>query len=243
MKSSKISVLLIEDDPMVQEINRQFVEKLDNFTVVGVADNGEAGLAKLRVQKPDLIMLDIFMPLLNGVETLRKIREEFAVDVIIVSAANDIHTISQMLQLGAVDYIIKPFTFERIKQSLENYHKFKNSLSQKPSVSQTELDNIRFGVNEKHHSLGEKGRISLPKGLNQITMRRISAFLQKRTTPASAEEVAENVGLARVTARRYLEYLVSVNEIKLQVQYGGIGRPVNRYVRLSDDDQKDQKEQ
>ena len=216
-------MLLIEDDPMVQEINRQFIEKLDDFTVVGVADNGEDGLAKLRILKPDLIMLDIFMPLLNGVETLRKIREGFRVDVIIVSAANDIHTISQTLQLGAVDYIIKPFTFERIKQSLENYRKFKKRLLEKPSLSQTELHKIRFGESIPHDGRTEESKQLLPKGLNQMTMLKISEFLQKLTIPASAEEVAENVGIARVTARRYLEFLVTVDKVKLQVQYGGIG--------------------
>jgi two-component system, CitB family, response regulator DctR len=232
MMVQKISVLLIEDDPMVQQINKQFVERLDCFTVVGVAENGAEGIAKVQKLKPDLVMLDIFMPLLNGIETLRKIREEFAVDVIIVSAANDIHTIQQTLQWGAADYIIKPFTFERIKQSLENYCRFKNSLSQKPSISQTELDKIRFGEYGGHDETKGKDRLPLPKGLNQITMQSVSRFLETQTEPVSAEIVADSVGIARVTARRYLEYLVSINDAKLHVQYGGVGRPVNQYIRI-----------
>ncbi len=241
MKTHMIRVLLIEDDPMVQEINKQFVEKSGRFTVVGVADNGKNGIDQIRELKPDLVLLDIFMPHLNGLDTLRKIREEFAVDVIIISAANDIRTIQQMLQWGAIDYIIKPFTYERMKQSLENYCTFKNGLTQKPSLSQTELDKLRFGEyrNPENSKKPLDNNFVLPKGLNQFTLKKILVFLETQTKAVSAEEVADSIGMARVTARRYLEYLVSIEEVMLHVQYGGIGRPVNRYIRHNRD-QKDQ---
>lgn len=63
-----------------------------------------------------------------------------------------------------------------------------------------------------------------------MTLTKIPTFLTQIQKPISAEEVAEGVGIARVTARRYLDYLEKRDKVKMDVQYGGIGRPINRYV-------------
>ncbi|UOF92574.1 response regulator [Fodinisporobacter ferrooxydans] len=225
-----IRVLLIEDDPMVQEVNRQFVENVVGFTVVGIANNGVEGIQKINDLKPDLVLLDVFMPLKDGLDTLAQIREQVEVDVIIITAANDMRTIRWFLQKGAVDYIIKPFKFERIKKSLENYSARKRSLDEGRSVTQAELDQLLHGKHLMEHMNAPKKQMILPKGLNEITLNRILEFLTKQSVSLSAEEVAEGVGIARVTARRYLEYLEENGSVKIDIQYGGVGRPVNRYL-------------
>ncbi|MCM3718987.1 response regulator [Fictibacillus phosphorivorans] len=224
---SKLKVLLIEDDPMVQEINKAFIEKVKGFKVIACASDGNEGISLVRKLKPDLVVLDIYMPGQDGMKTLRQIRnEKIPVDVIIITAANDQESIRAMLQNGAFDYIIKPFNFDRIKKALEKYKDFHTTLSPSRSVTQKELDTLFFA--ETSRTVADS--TELPKGLNEITLRQIEGFLKTQTVAKSAEEVAEGVGIARVTARRYLDYLVKNGSIELDIQYGTIGRPVNRYL-------------
>ncbi|SFK98207.1 two-component system, CitB family, response regulator DctR [Paenibacillus sp. 1_12] len=236
MSQRIMNVLLIEDDLMVQEVNRQFVERVEGFRIAGVAGSGVDGIEQLRSLQPDLVILDIFMPLQDGIETLAQIRkEQLCVDVIVISAANDQRTIQRMLQNGAVDYIIKPFKFERVQQALEHYRAMKEQLEGETTVSQSELDHMLFGATGRGVSAAdpiqsdETTAAQLPKGLQAVTMRQIVLFLNDRPRPLSAEEVAEGVGIARVTARRYLEYLEKSGRVHLDLQYG-LGRPVNKYI-------------
>lgn len=229
MAEGVITVLVIEDDPMVQEINRQFVEKVEGFTVIGCASNGKDGIELIKKEKPDLALIDIYMPNQDGIAAIRQIRsEDLGTDVIAITAASDIETVRGVLQQGAVDYIMKPFKFERIQQALTNYRNYHTSLAKKETISQQELDNLLY-----HQERQEKNE--LPKGLNQHTLDRVTAFLKEQNQPISAEEVAEGSGLARVTARRYLEYLGQTGRVKIQMEYGLIGRPVNQYVLMKKD--------
>lgn len=219
-------VLLIEDDPMVQEVNRQFVEKVAGFEVIGIANNGREGLELIGGLQPDLVIMDIFMPLLDGIETLQHIRaQSFPVDVIVVSAAKDMPTIQNVLRNGAVDYIIKPFKFERIKQALEKYKMYRQRFIDNRLMTQNELDQLILG---NDISVGNEHE-TLPKGLHVITLNQVILYMKDHGSSLSADEVADHVGIARVTARRYLDYLEKRGTLERDVQYGGIGRPINRY--------------
>jgi two-component system response regulator DctR len=223
-----IRVLLIEDDPMVQEVNKQFIERVKGFKVMDKADNGKEGLQKIEDLKPDLVFLDVFMPTVDGAELLHQLRKKkIDVDVIVITAANDQDTIKHMLQHGAIDYIIKPFKFDRIKQALTNYVNFKKKLTIPGALTQEQLDEMLHG---SETVMKGTGTVELPKGLNEATLTQISTFMKDQMNARSAEDVAEGVGIARVTARRYLEYLKNNGAIQLEIQYGGVGRPVNRYI-------------
>ena len=225
--TNQICVLLIEDDPMVQEVNKQFIERLSAFTVVDTANNGLEGLEKIKKLKPDLVILDIFMPNLNGVDTLYQIRkDQLDVDVIIISAANDQKTIRKMIQNGAFDYLIKPFKFERLQHTLEQYYAFRMEVEPDHSISQTQLDRLLF---QNQSSPKQTVKKDVPKGLNRSTLEQVTKFIKTQPGSLSAEDVADGIGIARVTARRYLEYLHDEEILQLDVQYGNIGRPVNRY--------------
>ncbi|MEM1505017.1 response regulator [Domibacillus sp. 8LH] len=221
-----IKVLLIEDDLMVQEVNKEFINKVDGFEVIGIAGNGREGMELIRRLSPDLIIIDLYMPLMGGLETLHLLRQEnIQVDVIVITAASDIDTVRQVIQHGAFDYIMKPFKFERMKQALEHYQSVQNRLSEKGRISQEELDSLLF-----QKAGGPDEAEQLPKGLNAVTLQKIVSHLQKTDKPLSAEEVAEGVGAARVTVRRYLDYLEKSGKVKIDIQYGVIGRPINRYM-------------
>ncbi len=229
---TQINVLLIEDDPMVREVNRQFIEKVARFEVIGQASNGVEGIEKICSLQPDLVFMDIFMPEQDGLTSLRKIRElKIPVDVITVTAANDMETVKQVLHLGVFDYIMKPFSFERVQGTLENYKRFKQQMQTEREFTQGELDQLFHYHNEQEKrelANEEKSEKTLPKGFNRATLEKVVHYLQS-VDGASAEDVASGVGIARVTARRYLDYLEKQQEITMDVHYGGIGRPINYY--------------
>lgn len=218
-----IRTVVVEDDPMVMEVNRQYIENVEGFKVVGTAETGTEAVELLRKAKPQLVILDIYLPDKNGLEALKEIRQaNLPTDVILVTAVRDAETIQQVFRLGAVDYIIKPFKFERIKSALESYKSLVNKLDQKQALSQEDIDQI---TTLKPQELSEQ----LPKGLTEVTMKQVMLYLLKHKNSLSAEEVAEGIGLARVTARRYLDHLEKTNKVELEVQYGSVGRPINRY--------------
>lgn len=230
-------VILIEDDPMVREVNRQFIERVPGFELVAMAKNGKEGLELIETHQPNLVLMDIFMPELDGLQTFKEIRNKnFNIDVITVTAANDMATIQQILHLGVFDYIIKPFTFERMEQTLLNYKQFKLHTMNAEDLTQQELDLImqRQIVNtkksEKKHVLDDE--FPLPKGLNRATLEKVLQFIEEKPEGVSAEEVAQAIGVARVTARRYLDFMEKQKLIEMESVYGNVGRPINKYFLI-----------
>lgn len=222
----------MDDDPMVMEVNKQFVEATGGFEIVGAAQSGIEALAMIDAKQPHLVILDHFLPDLNGMDVLVELRKQNQpVDVILVTAARDSETVQSVFRYGAIDYIVKPFRFDRFKSALDNYKALRLKLA-KNELNQEEIDYLastKVKLQQRELQLSEE---PLPKGLNAVTMKQILLFLLNQKKALSAEEVAEGVGLARVTARRYLDYLEKTKKIKLEVQYGTIGRPINRYSPL-----------
>ncbi|WP_106769072.1 response regulator [Paenibacillus faecalis] len=219
----KIEVVLIEDDPMVQEVNRAFVDKVDGFTVTGIASTDEEGLEKLKELEPDLVLLDIYIPKKNGLDLIRQLRQDqIDVDIIAVTAANDIHTIKTLLRNGVTDYVIKPFTFERLQKALTQYKNVYHQFHQVKEVSQEKLDEV---MSKNKHQKKE----SLPKGVHEHTLNQIFNYLQNMDEAKSAETIGTEVGLARVTVRRYLSYLETIGKVEMELTYGTIGRPIQLY--------------
>jgi len=216
-------VLIVEDDPMVAEINRQFVQTVPGFVTIGVVPNGQEALRLAKAEKPDLVLLDVYLPDQSGVAVLQEIRQNgLPADVILITAAQDVETIQNAFRYGAIDYIIKPFKLSRLKTALSAYASLRENFSRHASLSQDVLDQLAL---TKARPPGDE----LPKGLNEVTLKQVVLQLIKAGSPLSAEEVAQATGLARVTARRYLDYLERSGQVRLEMKYGSVGRPVNRY--------------
>jgi len=222
-----IKVLIIEDDPMVAEINKKYIEKINDFQVIGVAKDGEEGYRLIKDSFPDLLILDIYMPRVSGLELLKRIRREgMLIDAIMITAAKESAEINEVLKLGAVDYLVKPFEFSRLKMSLEGYRERRLNLIGKESLSQEDIDAITLGNRIRSKDM----TVEMEKGIQRKTMELIKGFLKKETQAKSATEVAEGLGISRVTARRYLEHLLETGEVESDISYGTIGRPVNLYI-------------
>lgn len=223
-----IRVLLVEDDPMVAELNRIYVDRVGGFKVVASARSAAEGLAILQAEPVDLLLLDIFMAGQTGLDLMAEIRSlSLDVDVIFVTAARDARTISKAIKLGAVDYLIKPFEFERLQQALESYRETLRLVRTEQSLSQTELD---AALSRRPREA--PGQAELPKGLDRATLTRICQAIQDLPgdTPwFTSEELSGLVGISRVSVRKYLEFLCGLKVLRMEPGYGGMGRPVHRY--------------
>lgn len=218
-----LGIVIVEDDPMVLEVNKQYIEAVGGFRILGMTDQALEALKMVQKLKPQLLILDIFLPDEKGLHVLKEIRRlGLPTDVIMVTAARDVETIQQGFRYGVVDYIVKPFRFERIKNALVSYQEMYHQLQQKEALDQAEIDDMGLGK-------GKPSEEYLPKGLTETTLKQILLLLYENRENFSAEEVAASLGIARVTARRYLEYLESRGQVEMEMQYGSVGRPVNRY--------------
>lgn len=221
-----IKVLIVEDDPMVASINKQFTEKLPAFKVVGACCSEHEALQKIQEFKPDLLLLDIFLPIGNGLSLLKQIRQDgIPIDVILVTAAKDTATIQETLRYGAVDYLIKPFDFERLKQALTNYLQLRQLIDEHADVSQSELDFCHFSSEMS----GLNTLSSLPKGVHFLTLQQILEYLDKQEKALSCQQIADGLNLSKITAWRYLEYFVEKGKVEVTLEYGAIGRPTKHY--------------
>ncbi|MDR3670622.1 MAG: response regulator [Holophaga sp.] len=224
-----IRVLLVEDDPMVAELNRHYVNRVEGFEIAASVENAQQAKQVLRERKVDLILLDISMAGQSGVDLLAEIRSQaLEVDVIFVTAARDTRTVSTALKLGAVDYLIKPFEFERLKQALEAYRETHRRMSMDDPVSQTELDLVMG-----RRGSGSRADQALPKGLDRITLERVCKVIfewPKETPWFTCDEIAEPIGISRVSVRKYCEFLCGLKVLKMENAYGSVGRPIHRFT-------------
>ena len=217
-------VLIVEDDPMVSMINEQYVNRNKAFVVVGKCKDGKSALDFLEKNEVDLIVLDVFMPLMDGFETLRQIRKnKKSVDIIMVTAANDRASLEEALHLGVVDYLVKPFTYDRFRIALDKYVSHLEAFKNMDTLNQKNIDYI-FGNSQK------KSDELYPKGIQEKTMQTILDEMKKSPSKwLTGDEVAERIGLTGVTVRRYLNHLAEKGVLLSEIDYETGGRPCMRY--------------
>ncbi|MCR4733867.1 MAG: response regulator [Treponema sp.] len=232
-------VLIVEDDPMVAMINEQYVCKNKEFSVVKSCRNGQEALDYLTEKesdspKIDLIIMDVFMPYMNGIETLKKIRElKIDSEVIMVTAANDTATLEETMHLGVIDFLIKPFAYERFQVALEKFAAKTEALRKKDGdvIDQSYIDNLISGssASVSLNTAGQTSTYELPKGIQKKTLDLIIGYFKEHSGWISGDKVAEDVGLSSVTIRHYMSYLVEKGQIRADINYETGGRPSMLY--------------
>ena len=222
-------VMIVEDDPMVASINQQYLERNQNLKIVGQFRNGQETLEYLENNGADLAVVDYYMPIMDGLEFVRKCHEKnIKIDVIIVTAANTAQDISEFLQLGIVDYLVKPFTYERFQKAIDKYLYRKNLAKQNKTLDQAEIDKLL----SQDQNIRPAEKVVLEKGLQEQTLERIRTYLEEhKGTLMSSNEIASEVNLSRITVRRYMSYLVENREIISQIDYSTGGRPSIKYTK------------
>ena len=222
-----IRVLVVDDDFMVAKVHRGFVDRVPGFTTVGVAHTGADALAQVGAVRPDLVLLDIYLPDITGLDVLRRLREsgDGGPDVLAVTAARDVSTVRSALRGGVVHYVLKPFGFDVLRDRLERYAAVQGRLAGTTDVGQPDVDQLFAAM--------RMTSAPMPKGLTADTSRLIADAMRDCPGDLSAEECAERIGLSRVSTRRYLEHFVTAGKAEVRLRYGSAGRPQRRYRWIS----------
>ncbi|MFE4455303.1 response regulator [Streptomyces sp. NPDC056796] len=229
-------VLVVDDDFMVAKLHSRYVSAMDGFTVVGVAHTGSEALRAARRLRPDLVLLDIYLPDMDGIQVLRELRaaeerdgDGRSADALFITAARDAGVVRAALRAGAQHYLIKPFHRSALREQLHHVASLRNRLDALDEAHrearQEDVDRI-FGTRPP-------GSRELPKGLAAHTADLVERVLRAHPSGLSASECAEAGALSRVSARRYLEYFAETGRAEVTLRYGGTGRPERRYRAVS----------
>lgn len=217
-----IKVLIVDDDFMVAKVHAGFIQRTPGFAVVGAAHTGAQAVAETERLQPDLVLLDIHLPDINGLDLMQRLRSVAPeLDVLVISAAREVETVRKALRGGIVHYLIKPFSQTDLQERLEHYRNAYLSLDASKNVAEQSDVNRVFGL--------DRSERPLPKGCSIETLRLVEAAVNAAAGDVSAAEVAQELGTSRVSARRYLEYLHDEGTLEVRLKYG-VGRPERRYV-------------
>ena len=226
-----IRTLVVDDDYHVAHVHALSVGRVPGFSVVGEAHSAEEARQLISEMRPDLLLLDMYLPDYNGLDLVRRLTNEsaksdegaYVPDFLLVTAARDIESVRSAMQLGAIYYLVKPFTFAALRDQLEGYRQWLQRLERSPEADQATVDAL-YGL-LRSPSVTSATRRNLPP-----TMARVLDIVQSSATPLGAAEVAARLGVSRPTAQRYLAILVQKQAIDLDLAYGATGRPEHHYL-------------
>jgi response regulator of citrate/malate metabolism len=218
-----IRVLVVDDDFMVARVHTGFVSRVDGFEVVGTCHSGADAVTAAGELVPDLVLLDLYLPDQFGLDVLSELRRAgHDCDVMVITAAKEADAVRGALRQGVVDYVLKPFGFEDLRERLERYAAQRDALAAAQVRGQEDIDRVLSRG-------GSAPAAALPKGMSPQTARLVESALRAADGNLSASEAAAQVGLSRVSARRYLEYFCSIGQAEVTLRYGSAGRPERRY--------------
>jgi response regulator of citrate/malate metabolism len=222
-----IGTLIVEDDFRVARLHAEVVERQPGFAVVGLVHTASAALDGVQRKRPQLLLLDLYLPDANGLEVLRRVRAlADPPDVIVLSAARDMESVRTAMQRGALHYLIKPFDFEELRVRLAAYAQLHAARAGARETHQQEVDRLFALVGAP----AGRAPSSLPKGLSPATAELVLDALRAAAEPLSATDVAGRVGTSRTTAQRYLATLADAGKVRRNLRYGTAGRPEHRYA-------------
>lgn len=215
-------VVIVEDDPMVGLINKKYLEQIGNMMIYGPVMTEEEVFKYIENEKIDLILLDEYLPQKKGMDILKELRNKgYFGDVIMITVANSQNEVEKAYAYGVIDYLIKPFEFERFQEAIEKHLKRRQWLNNKDTIEQVDIDQME----EKYDF-----NVELPKGKNKRTLDKIITFLKKEPEKVwTLRELAKVIQISNVTIKKYMDYLEETEQIEVNLTRGNVGRPEHQY--------------
>ncbi len=221
-----MNILIVEDDPMVGDINSRFASRLPFVEKVSLADSLEKAREMLDTESFDLMLLDVYFPTGRGPDLLQWVRSrKIGIDVIFITADKSPATVERALHLGAADYLVKPFTFARFKKAVEDVRERMGGVDRQQDFDQESLDQVFRKSSNTENPLPEE----LDKGMSYKTYELVRKEVLGVSEAFTAEQMGERLGIARVTIRRYLDFMEKQELLEVELRYGKIGRPQHYY--------------
>jgi two-component system CitB family response regulator len=227
-----VRVLVVDDDFAVAAVHRAYIDSMADFTVVAEAHSARQALRAAEELSPDLVLLDIHLPDMSGLEVLQRLRARPGgqnLDVIAITAAREVDTVRAAMAGGVAHYLIKPFTLQVFRERLEGYAAQRRELRRRAARKGTVRDQSEVDRLLSAPRLAASAD-DLPKGLPRHTLSIVAEVLRDTEGDMSAGEAAARCGLSRVSSRRYLEQLTTMGLAEVRPRYGTAGRPENGYV-------------
>jgi response regulator of citrate/malate metabolism len=231
---SDIRVLVVEDEPVASAAHAAYVGRLEGFTLAGTAPDGQSALRLLTEfaasgEPVELVLLDMNLPDLHGLDIARRMRSTgILADIIAITAVRELAIVRSAVAIGVVQYLIKPFTYATFADKLASYRLFRQQLAS-PRPGSGKAGASQSDVDQAFASLRAPSEMPLPKGLSVSTLVSVQEYMKQHSQAVSATEVMDALGMSRVTARRYLEYLADAGTVSRTARYGTPGRPENEY--------------
>ncbi len=221
MPIDPLRVLVVDDDFRIAQLHGKYVERQEGYVLVGVAHDCAEALAKARELKPDLLILDVYLPDRSGIEVVRGIREtQLRCDIILITAAKEIEIIDEAFRLGIFDYLLKPFGPDILKDALIKFRQFRDQLRSEAEPDQGFVEGLK-----RLRAARAPAALRPQKGIDPRTLQRIAGILKGADEGRTAEQIGRLAGVSRSTARLYLNHLVEHGEADQVLHYGTVGRP------------------
>jgi two-component system CitB family response regulator len=219
-----IRVVVVDDDYRVAGIHAAYVDKVEGFTTIAQAHTGAEATAAIDRLRPDLLLLDLYLPDEHGLDLAARLRREDhpSVDVIVITAAKDADSVHAAMQNGAMAYLLKPFSFPALREKLLSYAQMRSRLRRGAPLDQR-------GVDRAFGALHGPGLLAETKGRSDLTLEAVEQVLASASQELSAAEVAQLTGMSRATAQRYLTHLHDRGRCAVRLRYGSAGRPEHGY--------------
>jgi response regulator of citrate/malate metabolism len=222
--AADITVLIVDDDPVVTAALHAQVNRVSGFKVVGIAHTGQVALAAAHRFAPRLVLLDLHLPDLPGLEVAHQLRRpnQPPADVIVISGRKESAAVHAAMRQGALYYLVKPTRAAVLEQTLRRYAATAEQFgAHRAFAEQQEIDRLFRSLH-----LDPAPRA---KSISAATEQSVLDALEAAADDLSAHELGLAIGVSRATARRYLEHLAGRGQVEARLRYGPTGRPQHRY--------------
>lgn len=220
--------IIIEDDPIMTKLNSIYLEDRKDILLASSFRDGEKALSYLKKHPADLILLDFHLPGMNGFEFLHRLRLLPSQAMVIMATMDNDELIFNRLQdYGIIDFLLKPYTYSRYKQALDNFISRKESMKSFRLFTQEQADSYL----SRSIDISNEDSASREKGIQQETSQRILSYLKQMSdTPLTLTTILNDVPLSRVTLRRYMQYFSDTGIVTTTANYSTGGRPSLVYM-------------
>jgi response regulator of citrate/malate metabolism len=220
-----IRTLVVDDDYRVAKVHAASIDRVEGFTAVGQAHSCDEARSLVESLRPDLLLLDLYLPDGHGLDLIRSMTDLDITprpDFIVITAAQDVASVRNAMQLGAMYYLVKPFGFAQLREQLTAYRQLQAGLDQVAVANQQTVDALYGLMRGPAERLADRRRMP-------PTMARVLDTVRAAEHDMSAADVADQLGVSRATAQRYLADMVRRGVVELVLNYGNTGRPEHRY--------------
>lgn len=219
-----MKILIVEDDFRIAEMYKEYLLENAPEDEIHTALNAADSLKILKDHDINLMLVDIYLPDMHGDKLIENVLKQYPyMNFIVITASQESEKVKNVMQLGALYYLVKPVKLDKLSETVNDYKKKNVSLSKLTELEQDDID-IYFG------RIGTPAVNSLPKGIDPLTLEKIEEVFSNQHEWTSSQ-LGEHLGTSRTTVRRYLEYMRESGKLTVSQDFGDKGRPEKKYKK------------